>query len=566
MVPPALSAADPGPGGRSPTDRNLADLVAVAAQRDPAHPALVDLPSDRTVSWGTLDAAVDAATARLRASGLADGQRVVLRLATSPEFCVAVFALLRTGAVVVPVGTGASERELDAVVDHSGAGGVIAGPDDRVAHDVAARHGALPVAPPSPTAKPDDGATAAAGGGEDLAVLAYTSGTSGRPRGVMLPHRALLANLEQGAAVRPAPMTAADRVLLALPLFHSYGLGPGLFRVAHAAATAVLLDRFEAEQVLAAVRSQRVTIVIGVPPMYRAWLRLPPERLAEDLATVRLFTSGAAPLEPGSLAGMKAATGLDVFEGYGLTETGPVLTTTLVGGAAKPGSVGRPLPGSPAAGVGPVEIRLVDADGAPLPMDGDENLDEDLHEDAGGTGLVAARGPNLFSGYWPDGAHGPAELPGLGPGWIRTGDVGFIDQDGDLHLVDRANDLIIVNGFNVYPHEVEEVLREHPAVSEAAAVGVPDERSGEAVRAVVVPVAGQRPDTAGIVEHCEARLARFKVPVQVELTDRLPHSANGKLARRLLREHSPQAEQAHLVPGVPFPAVRGGEDTDDDLA
>lgn len=539
MIPPAPAAADAGgPGRRAPTDRNLADLVTAAAQRDPDHPALID-DGRRTVSWGTLDAAVAAATERLRASGVAAGDRVLVRLPTSPEYCVAVFSVLRAGAVVVPVGTGASERELDAVVAHSGAGGVIAAPDDAVAREVAARHGSWSAPPPAPDATPVTGDEAAVGGGEDLAVLAYTSGTSGSPRGAMLPHRALLANLEQGAALRPAPVTAADRVLLAMPLFHSYGLGPGLFQVAHAAATAVLLDRFGAEPALAAVRAHRVTIVIGVPPMYRAWLQLPAERLDAGLVTVRLFVSGAAPLEPELLAGMRAATGRDVFEGYGLTETGPVLTSTLVGGSAKPGSVGRPLPGAPSAGVAPVEIRLVDIDGRPLPMDGDVALDEDLDEDAGGIGLVAARGPNLFSGYWPDGDHGPAELPGLGPGWIRTGDVGFIDQDGDLHLVDRAHDLIIVNGFNVYPHEVEEVLREHPAVADAAAVGVPDERTGEAVRAVVVPVAGQQPDTAEIVAHCTGRLARFKVPVQVSITDRLPHAANGKLARRLLREYPP---------------------------
>ncbi len=536
MVPPAQSAADAGAGHSSPTERNLADLVTAAAQRDAVHPALLDLPSGRTVSWGALDAAVDAAAGSLRASGMADGRRVVVRLETSPEFCVAVFAVLRAGAVVVPVGTGVSERELDTVVEHSGASGLVAGPGDDVARDVAARHGVSTVEPPSPVATPDAGPTVAAGGGEDLAVLAYTSGTSGRPRGAMLPHRALLANLEQGAAMRPAPMTAADRVLLTLPLFHSYGFA-GLLRVAHAAATAILAERFEAEPVLAAVRSQRVTIVIGVPPMYRAWLRLQPERLAGDLATVRLFTSGAAPLEPASLAGMRAATGLDVFEGYGLTETGPVLTSTRLDGTAKPGSVGRPLPGSPTAGVGPVELRLVDSDGRPLPMDGDDDFgDADFGEEAADTGEVVVRGPNLFAGYWPDGVHGPAEVAGLGPGWIRTGDIGFLDQDGDLHLVDRADDLIIVNGFNVYPHEVEEVLREHPAVAEAAAVGVPDEHSGEAVRAVVVAVPGQRPDTAELVEHCRSRLARFKVPVHVEVTDLLPRSANRKLVRRRLRE------------------------------
>ncbi|MGH3978583.1 MAG: AMP-binding protein, partial [Pseudonocardiaceae bacterium] len=384
---------------------------------------------------------------------------------------------------------------------------------------------AVEPAVPSQRAQP----VAPVGGGEDLAVLAYTSGTSGSPRGVMLSHRALLANLEQCAALRPPPVTAADRVLLALPLFHSYGLGPGLLQVAHAAATAVLTDRFDAEEALSAIREHRVTMVVGVPPMYRAWLRLAPERLADGLATVRMLTSGAAPLDPRVLAGMRRVTGLDVFEGYGLAETGPVLTSTLVGGFAKPGSVGRPLPGAPAAGVGPVEIRLVDAGGRPLPMD----IDDD--EDAGDTGVVAARGPNLFSGYWPDGAHGPGELPGLGDGWLRTDDVGFVDADGDLHLVDRAGDLIIVNGFNVYPREVEDVLVEHLAVAEAAAVGIPHERTGEAVCAVLVPVPGARPTTREIVDHCAARLARFKVPVEVVLADRLPHLPTGKLARRLLR-------------------------------
>ncbi|MQA13671.1 MAG: AMP-binding protein [Pseudonocardiaceae bacterium] len=537
MSPPASAAGDDDSARRRPVDRNISDLVTAAAQRDPDHPALIDVPTGRTVTWGTLDAAVHAATELLRAGGAGAGARVVVRRPTSPEYCVAVFAVLRAGAVVVPVGTGASERELDGIVEHSGATGVLAEHHDAVARAVSTRHGIALVEPTPPDAVPQAAAEAAVGGGEDLAVLAYTSGTSGAPRGAMLSHRALLANLEQGAALRPAPMTAADRVLLALPLFHSYGFGPGLLQVAHAAATAVLMDRFEAEPALDAVRSHRLTIVVAVPPMYRAWLRLPPERLAEGLSTVRLFTSGAAPLPPEVLAGMRAVTGLDVFEGYGLTETGPVLTSTLVGGTAKPGSVGRPLPGAPAAGVAPVELRLVDIRGGPLPMD--EDSDEDFGEDAGGTGVVAARGPNLFSGYWPDGAHGPGELPGLGAGWIRTGDVGFIDQDGDLHLVDRAHDLIIVSGFNVYPREVEVVLLEHPAVADAAAVGVPDERTGEAVRAVVVPVEGAQPAAADIVEHCATRLARFKVPVDVTLTDRLPYSANGKVARRLLREEPP---------------------------
>lgn len=259
--------------------------------------------------------------------------------------------------------------------------------------------------------------------------------------------------------------------------------------------------------------------------MYTDLAALPPDQLGEGLASVRLLTSGAAPLHPKVLAAMRAATGLGVYEGYGLTEAAPVVTSTLVSGIPKPGSVGAPLPG--------IELRLVDSDGddAPVPLDPDD-LDDVFadDEDAPGTGLVSVRGPNLFSGYWPDGAHGPDEQ-----GWFRTGDVGYVDADGDLHLVDRANDLIIVNGFNVYPHEVEDVIGELPDVAEVAVIGVLDERSGEAVKAVVVPRPGAALSEQQIVERCAQRLAGYKVPRTVEFAEELPHSATGKLRRYGLR-------------------------------
>jgi long-chain acyl-CoA synthetase len=304
-------------------------------------------------------------------------------------------------------------------------------------------------------------------------------------------------------------VTSSDRVLLAVPLFHAYGLGPGLFQVAAAGASGVLMDHFSVEPALEACKEFRITVIVGVPPMYQAFAKAPGQQVDDSLSTLRLLTSGAAPLDPSVLAGMRKATGLNVYEGYGLTETGPVLTSTLVGGVPKPGSVGRPLPG--------VELRLVDSDGEP----GDEP------EDAG---VVSVRGANLFSGYWPDGDRGPDAH-----GWFRTGDVGYLDDDGDLHLVDRANDLIIVNGFNVYPHEVEQVLAELPEVQEAAAVGVPDERTGERVKAVLVLREGAELTEEQVHEHCAARLAKFKVPGPVEFVATLPHSATGKLRRASLR-------------------------------
>ncbi|MGM1062550.1 AMP-binding protein [Saccharothrix sp. Mg75] len=480
--------------------RNVADLVRASAHRGPKHVALVDVTTANSLTWAEFDAAVDGEAHRLVRAGVEPGDRVVVRMPTGLAFCVAVFGVLRAGGVVVPAAPGQPARELERLVADSGARLLIgdgAGGDAEVL--------------PEPTLEPGE-EFAARASGEDLAVLGYTSGTSGSPRGAMLSHRALLANVEQCASLRPAPVTAGDRVLLALPLFHVYGLGPGLFQVAGAGATAVLLERFDPDLALTAIREHRVTTLVGVPPMYAAILAQPVERLREDLATVRLFTSGAAPLAPGVLDAVRRAVGLPVYEGYGLTETGPVLTSTLAGGTPKPGSVGRALPG--------VQVRLVDTDGRPLDQD----------EDEPGTGLVAAKGDNLFSGYWPDGAHGPDA-----DGWFRTGDVGYLDEDGDLHLVDRAGDLIIVNGFNVYPHEVEQVLRELAGVAEAAAVGVPDERTGESVKVVLVLAEGAELTEDDVREHCAAHLAKFKVPTAVEFAEALPHSPTGKLARARLR-------------------------------
>ncbi|MGQ0839292.1 AMP-binding protein [Actinokineospora sp.] len=492
---------------------NVADLVAGACAKVPRHVAFVDVSTQRSLTWQQVDAGVNRYANVLVGAGMAAGDRVALLLPNSAELCVAVFAVLRAGGVAVPIGVDSAPREIERVLADSGAA---------LAVGEIGVGGATVLDPPDLSdgeAEP----VAAVRGGEDLAVLCYTSGTAGVPRGVMLSHRALLANVEQCAQLRPAPVTSTDKVLLIVPLSHAYGLS-GLWQTAAAGATAVLLDRFGVERALDACQTHRVSKIVGVPTMYQAFVAAGAERLGEALATVRLATSGAAPLDPRTLALFRQETGLIVFEGYGLTETGPVLTSTLVGGVAKPGSVGRAIPG--------VEIRLVDSDGRPLTSlaDPDESIAVDFVDEDTDTGLVAARGANLFSGYWPDGAHGPdAE------GWFRTGDVGYLDEDGDLHLVDRANDLIIVNGFNVYPHEVEQVVAELAEVAEVAAVGVPDDRAGERVKVVVV----LRPDTElteeRLLAHCAERLARFKVPGSVEFIEALPHSVTGKLRRASLR-------------------------------
>jgi long-chain acyl-CoA synthetase len=499
---------------------NVADLVTEAAGRVPRHPALVDHASGRVVTWQQLETAVDAFAATLLQAGLVPGDRVVIVQPTSPEFAVALFGALRAGGIAVPVGLQSPAPELRRVLDDSGAAILVGDPVDGA--DVATVLGAPDLDATAEVTLVADGPR----GGEDIAVLCYTSGTAGVPRGVMLSHRALLSNVEQCAALKPAPVTATDRVLLVVPLFHAYGLGPGLLQVAAAGATGVLMETFGATSALAACEEHRITALVGVPAMYQAFAAVPADRLAEAMSTLRLLTSGAAPLPPPVLSAIKQATGLSVFEGYGLTETGPVLTSTLVGGYAKPGSVGRPLPG--------VELALVDSDGHPIGAAADPDeatwLDDGTDGTTSETGRVAARGANLFSGYWPDGAHGPdAE------GWFRTGDVGYLDEDGDLRLVDRANDLIIVNGFNVYPNEVERVLDELAEVLESAAVGVPDERTGELVKAFLVLAPGAELTEDAVREHCAERLARFKVPRSVEFVDALPYSVTGKVRRASLR-------------------------------
>jgi long-chain acyl-CoA synthetase len=553
------SVADPH---QTPLTGNVADLVAAAARRGPDHPALREPANDLTLTWSELDAAVTAEAARLVGAGVRPGGRVLIRLGHGARFCVTLFGALRAGAVAVPVGTQSPERELGIIVADCQPTVLVAEPGDPA---VAATAGTAPVLGPpelrsspwggaeavgggSAGAGPADGSPAdggsvgggsadgspvgggSVGGGEDIAVLGYTSGTTGRPRGVRLSHRALLANRAQIGQLRPVPVSPADRVLLQLPMFHLYGLGAGLLQVCWAGATGVLVDRVDPGGVLDAIRAERITVLAGVPSRYRSLLELPADRLREGLVSVRLCIAGGAPLPPDLLRAWTDATGLDLYEGYGLTETGPLLTSTLVGGRPKPGSVGQPLPGAP--GVAGVELRLDDPSGdAETEPDEEDELDDGQPD----TGLVAARGPNLFSGYWPDGAGGPdAE------GWFRTSDVGFLDAEGDLHLVDRATDLVIVSGFNVYPHEVERVLTEHPAVAEAAVVGVPDPRTGEAVKAVLVLREGERLSAEQVREHCAERLARFKVPSIVEFTDELPRSATGKIARRALREEPPR--------------------------
>jgi long-chain acyl-CoA synthetase len=482
-------------------------------------PALVS--QGETTTYGELRSQVAGIRGALVARGVAPGDRVAIVAANNPLFVAAYLAVLGVGGVAVPLNPLSPPPELArelgvvgarfALVDDTGA--------SAFGGEAAARPAGLEVVaigelvggePAALVERADD----------DLAVLLFTSGTAGLPRAAMLTHGNLRANIDQiratteSGAVDPAagPATADDVALGVIPLFHIFGLNAVLGLALTVGATVVLVERFDPPAALALLAEHGITVVSGVPTMWRAWADLPPPDSggANPMASVRLGVSGAAALDPELRRAIAARYGVVLAEGYGLTEASPVVTSG-VGREAPDGSIGLPLPG--------VLVRLIDRFG----------------EDAlvGDPGEVWVKGPNVFTGYWDDAEATRAAL--TEDGWLRTGDLAVVDDDGFLWLVDRAKDLIIVSGFNVVPAEVEAVLMGHPDVSEAAVVSVPDARSGEAVKAFVVPVAGAHVDEAAIVDHAARHLARYKCPSIVTVVDELPHGVTGKLLRRQLR-------------------------------
>ncbi len=502
-----------------------ARLRHTAATR-PDHPAL--RWDGGTWTYGELHARVDAATAALQGLGIGPGDRVAFVLGTTPTFVEVAAAVLRAGAAMVPLLPGLAPDELRFAIADSGAEVAIVGPerlDDVLAlRDQDALPGVRVIAADTDAA----GAGAAPDGvwealrdaadeparversHADLAALVYTSGTTGRPRGAMLTRGNLAANQDQSLAGR-FHVSADDTILLVLPLAHIYSLNVGLGASITAGATMVLVERFDPAACLDAIAHHGVTVVLGAPPMYVAWVQGGGLEHA-DLSTVRLAVSGAAPLPVAVIERFRELTGITIEEGYGLTEASPSVAATSMAPAPAPGSVGLPLPG--------IELRLVGEDGRDV--------------EPGDEGEVWVRGPNVFQGYWNDPAATAAAL--TPDGWLRTGDVGIWDDDGLLHLVDRLKDLVIVNGFNVYPREVERVLLGSGDVAQAAVVGEPHPLTGEALVAYVVPLPGQEVDVDALEARCRVHLARYKCPSRIEVRDHVPTTATGKIRRVALRE------------------------------
>ena len=456
---------------------------------DPTRPVLHD-----PAGWVTaaeLDERTRTLAGRFTHAGLVPGDRVVMSAIASVDLACAHVAALRAGLVVVPMNGSYREREVAHVVSDAKPAAAVVDDTERARWIAAVAPDALIV---DPAVDLPDGETPAldAAAPGDLALLGYTSGTTGAPKGAMLTHGNLLAGVE---ALRIAwRWKSDDRLVLALPLFHAHGLCVGLHGTLVCGGSAVLLPHFDVEAVLDAAVDHDATLFFGVPTMYS---RLAASRRVHELARLRLCVSGSAPLAGDLHRQLAVGAGVEVLERYGLTETLMDVSNPYEG-ERRPGAVGFPLP-------------LVDVELAPL------------------TDEIMVRGPNVFPGYWmrPDATRGAFDGD-----WFHTGDIGSWDDDGYLHIVGRSKELIISGGFNVYPREIEDVLLQHPGVVDVAVVGTPSAEWGETVTAVVV-ANGPR-DEAALLAFAAEQLAPFKTPRIVRYVDELPRNALGKVLRNEL--------------------------------
>jgi len=449
----------------------------------------------------------------LRRLGVEADDRVVVMLANCPEVLQAYTAIWKIGAVIVPVVFLLGAEEIRHILDHSGAKLLITSADlawkaegwvGRIVLVGGQATGALTwddlVTPEADVFATVDRAPDA------LAVILYTAGTTGQPKGVALSHDNLLSNARSAASLYELDRERWS--LAVLPLSHSYGLT--LMNAGNILGTrAVLLRWFNPELVLETIERYRVQQMAGVPTMFVYLLNFP-DADRFDTTSMKLWGSGAAPLPVEIVEPFEKRFGGRLLEGYGLTEASPVVSAHRLSGERRLGSVGQPIPG--------VEVAILDDADRALP--------------AGEVGEVCVRGPNVMLGYYQM----PEETARtIRDGWLHTGDMGRLDADDFLYIVERKKDLIIRGGFNIYPREVEEVLYAHPAVAEAAVIGIRDALMGEDVLAFVVRKAGMAATAEELIAFCQTRLAKYKCPKQVRFVDTLPKSPIGKILRKELR-------------------------------
>jgi long-chain acyl-CoA synthetase len=489
-------------------DEHPADAVAIVSRGKPT-------------TYGALRDQVAGLRGGLAELGLEPGDRVAIICANNRYFVVSYLAVLSLGCVAVPLNPLSPAAELEREFQMVRPRAAIVGPNgrrpfvgiDRAAvpfleHVVAPEGVAIEGAAVLEELIESDFVPVVEREGSDLAALIFTAGTAGYPKAAMLSHRNLLVNIEQVRSVRGQDSRSDDVGLGVLPLFHIYGLNAMLGLSLAVGSSLILVERFDPVTALESIRSHRCTVVTGAPPMWAAWSTMPGVP-SDTFASVRLVLSGASKLPEEVAEAFEERFGLQILEGYGLTEASPVVTVSDPAAPVR-GSIGRPLPG--------IELRLVD--------DGEDAL-------LGDAGEIWVRGPNVFPGYWEDAEATAGAL--TDDGWLRTGDMAVADHEGNLRIVDRAKDLIIVSGFNVYPAEVESALLEHPGIEAAAVVGVDSPYSGETVKAYVVAAVGHNLEEEEVIDFCATLIARYKCPTKVMFVDEIPQGLGGKILRRALR-------------------------------
>ncbi|MBP7828360.1 MAG: long-chain fatty acid--CoA ligase [Kiritimatiellae bacterium] len=500
---------------------SLVEAFRAAARATPD--AVAVLFGGRATTYAALEAGTDRVAAAFAARGVKPGDRIGLYCINSDAFVIAYFGIVKAGAVVVPINLLLNPKEIAFILDDAGARALIyfeafaqnvqiLKPQVRNLEwtvCVGAQNplGDIPFASlltaEGPCPRPPVNAA------EDLVAIIYTSGTTGRPKGAMLTHRNLVSNVRSvHAALRFEP--GRDVVLVVLPMFHAFAATAAMLSPLLAGCMIVPLPKFDPAQASEAIRASGATLFMGVPSMFNLLLRLPPEDTAK-LASLRFAVSGGAAMPVEIMRQFEERFGKVVYEGDGPTECSPVTCVNPIGGRRKLGTVGLPVPG--------VEMKIMDGQGRELPR--------------GQIGELCVRGPNVMKGYW----RLPAETAEAFFGeWFRTGDLGTEDEDGYFSIVDRKKDMIIVNGMNVYPRVVEELLYKHPAVREAAVIGEPDDLHGEVPVAYLSLKEGAAATEAQVRAFCRESLGRHEIPRRVVFLPDLPKNAAGKIMKRELRK------------------------------
>ncbi|SIR51574.1 long-chain acyl-CoA synthetase [Peribacillus simplex] len=474
---------------------------------------------DKSDTYQELNQKVDRFAAGLFVHGIRKGDGVALILGNSPEFLIAFYGILRLGAFVVPINPLYTQGEINYFLDNSQAKAVIAhvSVEPKLsevkkqlenlklvvyteANDQESTWEHLMETSINVYESPyiDE---------EDLAVILYTSGTTGKPKGAMLTHRNLGSNADSISKL--LELDVNDRIVAVLPMFHVFCMTVCLNAPIACGATVLIQPKFSPHDVVSTIREKKATVFAGVPTMY-SFINQLPEAIAEDCQSIRMCISGGASIPAELLHKFENKFNVSILEGYGLSETAPLVAINPLKGTRKPGSIGLNIPA--------VQSKVVDEFGKELPR--------------GEVGELVVQGPNVMKGYlgMPE-----ATSAAFNDGWFYTGDLATMDEEGYIYIVDRKKDIIIVGGYNVYPREVEEVLYQHPAVVEAAVIGIPDGDYGESVKAFVA-VKDEQITMNDIIQFCQDKLVKYKLPKRVEFFKELPKNSTGKILRRELRE------------------------------